>query len=61
MKLNELYQKGAEVLAEKKIDFMLRGVETEFVLEHNTAVLSHYTFLQRAINTIQKVTTVLRF
>lgn len=57
MKLNELYKKGAEVLAEKKLDFMLRGVETEFVLEHNAAVLAQYTFLQRAVNTIQEVST----
>ncbi len=57
MKLNDLYQKGAAVLTEKKLDFMLKGVETEFVLEHNAAMLAQYTFLQRAINTIQEVST----
>ena len=57
MTIQELYSKGREVLAEKKQDFMLRGVETEFNMEHNGRVLEHYLFMQKAINRIGEVST----
>ena len=57
MKITELYDKGQKCLEEMKIDFMLKGVETEFVLENNKNVLKQYLFNQRAINTIGNVST----
>lgn len=57
MKITELYEKGREYLEGKKIDFMLKGVETEFVLENNEFVLEEYLFNQRAINSIGAVST----
>ncbi|MFP4564253.1 MAG: alpha-hydroxy acid oxidase [Spirochaetia bacterium] len=57
MTIHELYTKGREYLAEKNQEFMLRGVETEFNMDHNERVLKHYLFLQKAINRIGEVTT----
>ncbi len=56
MKLSEIYQKGAEILETKKLGFLLRGVETEFVLKNNEEIFKKYKFLQRAINSIEPTT-----
>jgi isopentenyl diphosphate isomerase/L-lactate dehydrogenase-like FMN-dependent dehydrogenase len=57
MTVQELYKAGKEKLAETKQDFMLRGVETEFNLDHNERVLKHYLFLQKALKQIDSVST----
>jgi isopentenyl diphosphate isomerase/L-lactate dehydrogenase-like FMN-dependent dehydrogenase len=59
MTLSEIYQKGAEILEGKKFGFVLRGVETEYVMKHNEEIFRRYRFLQRAINSIE-VTTEIR-
>lgn len=59
MEIEELYQKGAQVLKDSGQDFNLEGVETEFILRHNQEVFTKYVFLQRVINSIE-VTTKIR-
>jgi isopentenyl diphosphate isomerase/L-lactate dehydrogenase-like FMN-dependent dehydrogenase len=59
MTISEIYQKGAEILKGKKFGFVLRGVETEYVMKHNEEIFGRYRFLQRAINSIE-VTTEIR-
>lgn len=56
MLLNEIYQKGAEILEDKKLGFHLRGVETEYVLRNNEEIFKRYKFLQTAINSIEVTT-----
>jgi isopentenyl diphosphate isomerase/L-lactate dehydrogenase-like FMN-dependent dehydrogenase len=50
MKLSEIYQKGKEDLSQRDIGFTIRGVETEFVLTNNRAILDRYTFNQKCID-----------
>ena len=50
MKLSEIYQKGKEDLSQRDIGFTLRGVETEFVMTNNRAILDRYTFRQKCID-----------
>lgn len=56
MELSEIYRKGAEILESTKLGFMLRGVETEFVLRNNEEVFQRYKFRQQAINSIEATT-----
>jgi len=56
MTLSEIYQKGAEILASKKLGLNLRGVETEFVLKHNAEIFDRYLFLQQAIDSVKATT-----
>lgn len=56
MELSEIYQKGAEILESTKLGFMLRGVETEFVLRNNEEVFQRYKFRQQAINSVEATT-----
>ncbi len=56
MTLGEIYQKGVEILDGKKLGFMLRGVETEYVMRHNEEIFERYRFRQRAINSPQATT-----
>jgi len=56
MTLSEIYQKGAEILASKKLGLNLRGVETEFVLKHNAEIFDRYLFLQQAIDSVEATT-----
>ena len=57
MKLSEIYQKGTEILENKKLGINLRGVETEFVMKHNEEIFARYLFLQQAINSVEATTT----
>jgi isopentenyl diphosphate isomerase/L-lactate dehydrogenase-like FMN-dependent dehydrogenase len=50
MKLSEIYQKGKEDLSQRDIGFTIRGVETEFVMTNNRAILDRYTFRQKCID-----------
>jgi len=56
MLLSEIYQKGAEILEGKKLGFILRGVETEFVLSNNKEIFKRYKFRQQAINSVEATT-----
>jgi isopentenyl diphosphate isomerase/L-lactate dehydrogenase-like FMN-dependent dehydrogenase len=56
MTLSELYEKGAKILAEADYGFLLRGVETEFVLANNRRIIDRYTFRQRCIDAVQPET-----
>jgi len=56
MTLGEIYRKGMEILEGKKFGFVLRGVETEYVIKHNEEIFRNYRFLQRAINSIDVTT-----
>ena len=58
MRLTEIYQKGAEILESKKLSFMLRGVETEYVLRNNEEVFKRYRFRQKAIDAIDAATEI---
>ena len=53
MTLSEIYQKGADILESKRLGFMLRGVETEYVLRNNEEIFKRYRFRQRAIDSIE--------
>lgn len=57
MEITELYKKGRQYMDEKKIDFLMKGVETEFVLANNEFILEEYLFNQKAINTIGDIST----
>jgi isopentenyl diphosphate isomerase/L-lactate dehydrogenase-like FMN-dependent dehydrogenase len=56
MELTEIYRRGEEVLCGRDIGFTLGGVETEFVLANNRAVLDRYTFRQKCIDGVEAVT-----
>lgn len=56
MRLSEIYQKGSEILESTKLSFMLRGVETEFVLRNNEEIFKRYKFRQQAINSVEATT-----
>ena len=56
MTLSEIYQKGAEILEGKRLGFMLRGVETEFVLRNNEEIFKRYKFRQQSINSVEATT-----
>ncbi|MFC1977345.1 alpha-hydroxy-acid oxidizing protein [Chloroflexota bacterium] len=56
MTLSEIYQNGAEILESTKLGFMLRGVETEFVLRNNEEIFQRYKFRQQAINSVEATT-----
>lgn len=50
MELTELYQKGQEILRRKPYGRMQNGVETEFDIPHDRAVLDSYTFRLKCID-----------
>jgi isopentenyl diphosphate isomerase/L-lactate dehydrogenase-like FMN-dependent dehydrogenase len=50
MELGEIYQKGETALRERDIGMFLDGVESEFVIHNNQAVLDRYTFRQQCID-----------
>ena len=53
MELTELYQKGQEILQQKPYGRLLDGVETEFEIPHDRAVLDRYTFRLKCIDGIE--------
>ena len=55
MSLSEMYKLGAEVLETKNAAFNLRGIETEFMMEHNESIFRRYKFMLRAINSMDEV------
>jgi len=50
MGLAEIYQNGEKNLREKEIGWLLDGVETGFIFEHDRKILDHYTFRPRYID-----------
>jgi len=50
MGLSEIYQNGEKNLREKEIGWLLDGVETGFILEHDRKILDRYTFRPRYID-----------
>lgn len=56
MKLGEIYERGAEILESKRLGFMLRGVETEYVLRNNEDIFKKYRFHQKAIDAVEAST-----
>lgn len=56
MKLGEIYERGAEILESKRLGFMLRGVETEYVLRNNEDIFRKYRFHQKAIDAVEAST-----
>ena len=56
MELTEIYQKGKGTLRERDIGFLLKGVETEFVLANNRRILDRYTFRQKCIDGVEATT-----
>ncbi|MFC1579477.1 alpha-hydroxy-acid oxidizing protein [Thermodesulfobacteriota bacterium] len=53
MELTELYQKGKEILSQKPYGKLLDGVETEFEIPHDRAVLDRYTFRLKCIDGVE--------
>lgn len=56
MELTELYQKGKKLLNDKPHGKILDGVETEFDILHDRAVLNRYTFRLRCIDAVEAST-----
>lgn len=50
MPLAEIYQKGAAMLKERKLDTFLHGVETEYVVRNNEQIFNKYRFWQKSIH-----------
>jgi len=55
--LTDLYKKGEERLRQRDIGFLLDGVETGFILNHDRLVLDRYTFKQQCIDAAEASTT----
>jgi isopentenyl diphosphate isomerase/L-lactate dehydrogenase-like FMN-dependent dehydrogenase len=53
MQLSRIYEEGEKELRTKEIGILLDGVETEFVLRNNRAVLDRYTFRQQCIDGVE--------
>jgi len=60
MTLSEIYEKGKSELSKQPFNFLLGGVETEFVLENNRRVMNRYTFVQQCIDGIESPNTNLK-
>ena len=45
-----------ELLESKRLSFMLRGVETEYVLRNNEEIFKKYRFHQKAIDAVEAST-----
>jgi len=59
MTLDEIYQKGTEILEkDPKLEFFLRGVDTEFVANNNEEIFKRFKFRQQAINSVEATTEV---
>lgn len=50
MDLSEIYEKGKKAIKERDIGFLLDGVETEFVMRNNRAIIDRFTFRQHCID-----------
>lgn len=57
MELSDLYKKGEELLRQRDIGFLLDGVETGFILNHDRLVMDRYTFRQQCIDAVEASTT----
>ncbi len=53
MKLSEIYDRGKRIIGEKDIAFLLDGVETQFIFDHDRRVIDRYTFRQRCIDGVE--------
>lgn len=53
MQLSKIFEEGERELRTKEIGRLLDGVETEFVLRNNRAVLDRYTFRQQCIDGVE--------
>lgn len=59
MKLSEIYEKGQHELGKHSFNFLLDGVETEFVLANNRRVIERYMFVQKCIDAIEPSTSTI--
>ncbi len=57
MTLTEIYEKGKSELSKQPFNFLLGGVETEFVLANNRRVMDRYTFAQQCIDGVESPDT----
>ena len=57
MELSELYERGEKAIRRKAFGFLLDGVETQFILEHDRAVIDSYTFNPRYIDAVESETS----
>jgi isopentenyl diphosphate isomerase/L-lactate dehydrogenase-like FMN-dependent dehydrogenase len=57
MELTDLYKKGEELLRQRNIGFLLDGVETGYILNHDRIILDRYTFKQQCIDAVEASTT----
>jgi len=56
MTLSDVYERGAEILESKRLGFMLRGVETEYVMRNNEEIFKKYRFQQKTIDAAEAST-----
>ena len=57
MELSELYEKGEKAIRAKEFGFLLNGVETEYILKHDRAIIDGYTFSPRYIDAVESDTS----
>ena len=43
MELSELYERGEKAIRRKASGFVLDGVETQYILKHDRAIIDRYT------------------
>ncbi len=56
MGLADIYKRGETELKMRDIEFLLDGVETEFVISNNRRILDQYTIRQRCIDGVMPTT-----
>lgn len=57
MELAELYEKGEKTIRAKEFGFLLNGVETEYILKHDRAIIDGFTFSPRYIDAVESETS----
>ncbi len=53
MELSELYERGEKAIRQKEFGFLLDGVETQYILKHDRAIIDGYTFSPRYIDAVE--------
>ena len=57
MELSELYERGEKAIRRKAFGFLLDGVETQYILGHDRAIIDGYTFSPRYIDAVESETS----
>ena len=57
MDLSELYERGEKAIRRKEFGFLLDGVETQYILKHDRAIIDKYTFSPAYIDAVESETS----